>query len=318
MKKFNILPSITRNLNRIKFKAVKASPELLLVAGAISIVGGTIAACKATTKLDQVLDESRNKIEKFHDVAENPEKYELKEEYTEKDMRHDLFITYSKEAVDIVKLYAPAVALTTLGIACMFGSHNILSKRNAALAAAYATVDKGFKEYRKRVVERFGKDMDRELRFNIKSQEFEEKTIDAKGKEKIIKKNVDVVSDDPSTYSEYAKFFDSSCREWEDNAEYNLSFLKNMENRANDLLRVNGHLFLNEVYDMLGIERTKAGQIVGWVYKKNSDEQGEDSDGRVDFGIFEGRRVKNREFVNGYEPVILLDFNVDGNILDMM
>ena len=73
-------------------------------------------------------------------------------------------------------------------------------------------------------------------------------------------------------------------------------------------------MFLNDVYEMLGIPKTKAGYVVGWIYDKNHPV----GDNEVDFGIFDMEREKNRDFVNGYERTILLDFNVDGNILDMM
>ena len=97
-----------------------------------------------------------------------------------------------------------------------------------------------------------------------------------------------------------------------------------MQARANDLLKAKGYLFLNDVYDMLGIPRTKAGQIVGWTYdretceSKTVDENGDPvGDGFIDFGIFNAKRP-NRRFVDGYESVILLDFNVEGNVLDLL
>ena len=65
---------------------------------------------------------------------------------------------------------------------------------------------------------------------------------------------------------------------------------------------------------MLGIPRTQAGQIVGWIY----DEKHPIGDNKVDFGIYNTYNEANRNFVNGYERTILLDFNVDGNILDMI
>ena len=65
---------------------------------------------------------------------------------------------------------------------------------------------------------------------------------------------------------------------------------------------------------MLGARRTKAGAQVGWVY----DENNVVGDNYVDFGIFDTRRSKARDFVNGYEKVIVLDFNVDGYILDLI
>lgn len=108
--------------------------------------------------------------------------------------------------------------------------------------------------------------------------------------------------------SQYARFFDSGCAAWNEDPEYNLLFLKQQQNYANDLLKAKGHLFLNEVYDMLTIPRSKAGQVVGWVY----NDENPIGDNRVDFGIY---AEHNTSAINGFERSILLDFNVDGDIL---
>ncbi len=326
--KFNVSKltnAVSRNASKVGMKISKSSPQIGLVVGTVAIIGGVVGACKATTKLSQVMEQPKKDLDDIHGAIEHPEEYELEPgQYTEKDANRDLFITYSKCAVSIAKLYALPAASILLGLGCFYGSHHIMSTRNAALAAAYASVDKSFKQYRDRVVSRFGKEMDRELRYDIKAETFEKTTVDAKGKEKVVKETVEVVSDNPADYSEFARFFDSSCKEWEDDPEYNMMFLKGMQARANDLLKVKGHLFLNEVYEMLGMQPSKAGQIVGWTYNKETgesrtiDENGEPvGDGFIDFGIFESRRA-NRAFVNGYEPVILLDFNVEGNVLDLI
>jgi hypothetical protein len=199
-----------------------------------------------------------------------------------------------------------------LSIVGIVSSHNILRKRNVALAAAYATVDRGFKEYRGRVVERFGKELDRELKYNIKAKEVEETVVDEKGKEKKVKKTIEVA--DINECSDYARFFDEYCAGWDKNPEYNLMFLRMQQAHANDVLKERGHLFLNEVYDMLGINRTQAGNIVGWVYDKNDPLR----DNYVDFGIYDLHNDKARDFVNGRERSILLDFNVDGNIWELL
>lgn len=115
--------------------------------------------------------------------------------------------------------------------------------------------------------------------------------------------------DNRNNTSDYARFFDETCAPWEKDPEYNVCFLNQQQNFANDLLRRQGYLFLNDVYDMLGIARTKAGQVVGWVY----DEKNPIGDNYVDFGLYD---LRNARFVNGYEKSILLDFNVDGVILD--
>lgn len=311
MKKTELMNNVSRSINRIGFKLKKHSPEILAVTGTIGVVTSAVMACKATTKLGAILEKTKTDMEVIRTAMEHPE-YLEPEKYTEDDGKNDIRILYAKTGLNIIKLYAPSVILGGLSIAAMLTSNNILRKRNIALAAAYTAVDKGFKEYRSRVVERFGEETDRELRYNLKSKEIEETVVDEKGKEKTVKKTVNVV--DPSTYSVYARFYDDGCNGWTKNPEDNLYFLKCQENYANDLLKTRGHLFLNEVYDMLGIPRTQAGQIVGWVY----DEKNPVGDNFVDFGILDLYDEKKREFVNGYERTILLDFNVDGEIFKIL
>jgi hypothetical protein len=309
MKKFDITTKVTRGLNKAGFQLKKHSPEILIVAGVAGAVTSAVMACKATTKLNDILEESKEQVDKIHEAMEHPEN--LPEEYTEEDGKKDLTIVYTQTAVKLLKLYGPSIVLGGLSITAILTSNNIMRKRNIAIAAAYTAVDKSFKDYRGRVVERFGKDLDRELRYNIKKEEVEETIVDEKtGKEKTIKKTIDVANE----VSEFAKFFDDGCTGWTKDPELNLAFLLKQQAFADDKLKANGYLYLNEVYDMLGIPRTKAGQIVGWIY----DEKNPIGDNYVDFGIFDSNKVKNRDFVNGYERTILLDFNVDGNILNLM
>lgn len=322
--KLNFMNNMGRTLSRAGLKVRAHSPEILAVAGVIGVVASAVMACKATTKIDGVLNKTKDDLDKIHEANEDgylidPETGEAIE-YTADDCKKDTTIVYTKTGWQIAKLYAPSVALGALSIGCMLTSHTILRKRNVALAAAYATIDKGFKEYRGRVVERFGKELDRELKYNIKSQKVEEVVLDENGNPvtdkngevKTVEKTIEVGSiHEPS---EFARFFDECCAGWNRDAELNLYFLRQQQNWANDKLKSRGYLFLNEVYDMLGIQRTKAGQIVGWVY----DGTGEWSDNYVDFGIYDLYNEKARDFVNGREKSILLDFNVEGNILDMI
>lgn len=314
MKNLAIVNNLTKTANKVGFKLRKHSPEILMVAGVVGTVTSAVMACKATLKVNEVVEETKETIDKIHTATEKG-KTESGLDYSAEDSKKDLTIVYAQTGLKFVKLYAPAVILGTLSITSILASNNILRKRNIALGAAYAAIDKSFKEYRGRVIERFGEAVDRELKYNIKSQKIEEVVTDPEtGKEKKVKSTVDVI--DPNLYSEYARFFDDGCKGWEKNAEYNLMFLRATQNYANDLLRSRGYLFLNDVYDMLGIERTKAGQIVGWVY--DPDNPDHNGDNYVDFGIYDMRKPKARDFVNGYERVILLDFNVDGNIWDLM
>jgi hypothetical protein len=310
MRKIKLPASTTRALNRAALKIRKHSPEILVASGIVGVVTSTVMACKATTKIDEVLTESKEHVEMTKKYVEDNG---FTEKYTENDYKKDLTIMYTQRGMKLVKLYAPAVILGTVSITAILAGHNILRKRNVALAAAYATVDKGFKEYRGRVIERFGEELDRELKYNIKSKDVEEvKVNEETGKEEISKKTVNVA--DPNAYSDYARFFDDGCTGWTKDPEYNLMFLKDQQRYANDRLQSKGSLFLNEVYDMLGIPRTKAGACVGWIY----DEKNPVGDNFVDFGIYDMYNERKRDFVNGYERTILLDFNVDGNILDLI
>ena len=305
---------VGKTLNKTKFQVMKHSPEILVISGAIGVVTSAVMACRATTKLSKVMSEHKTTVEQIHHVANHPEVLPENKEYTKNDAKKDLAITYTQTGLKLAKLYAPSVILGALSLTCMISSSNILRKRNAALAAAYAAVDNGFKTYRSNVVERFGKEVDKELRYSIKAKEFEEVETDKNGKEKKVKKTVDVAKIDMP--SDYARFFTVGCDNWQKDAEHNLWYLKQQQNYANEKLRAQGYLFLNDVYDMLGIPRSTPGQIVGWVYNdKNPNHEG---DNYVDFGIYNINRESNRDFVNGYESSILLDFNVDGPIYELI
>ena len=320
MNKPEFMNNITRTLNKAAFQLKKHSPEILVVAGVVGVVGSTVMACKATTKVNDILDDTKEQLDKIHEAGEKLENGETLmckdgEEYTVEQNKKDLTIVYAQTAFKFVKLYAPAVIVGGLSITAILAGHNITRKRNIALAAAYTAIDKSFKEYRGRVVERFGEALDKELKYGIKTKEVDEIVTNEDGTESVVKKTVDVVdATDPSNISEYARFFDDGCTGWTKDPEYNLMFLRNQQRYANDLLQSKGHLFLNEVYDLLGIPRSKAGQVVGWIY----DEKHPIGDNFVDFGIYDTNKSKSREFVNGTERVILLDFNVDGNIWDLM
>lgn len=319
MKKAEIMKSVSSTFYKVSFQLKKHSPEILIAAGVIGTVTSAVMACNATTKISAILEKTKEDIETIHECASD---MSLSEEYTPEDEKKDLAIIYVQTGVKLAKLYAPSVALGVLSISSILASNNILHKRNVALAAAYATVDKGFKEYRNHVIERFGNEVDRELKYNLKAKKIDKIETDPEtGKEKKIKKNAFVVN--PSDISGYARFFEKYTMDeagnsvlnphWESNNEYNLMFIKAQESYANDLLRAKKRLFLNEVYEMLGLPCTKAGQVVGWIY----DSEHPIGDNYVDFGLY-ADNLSYSDYVNGFDPAILLDFNVDGNIWDMM
>lgn len=305
MNKNEIMSRASKIVGKASFQLKKHSPEILVVAGVAGTVVSAIIACKATLKVNEIVEDVKHDIDDVHDAVEKGIT-KAGENYSVEDSKKDLAVIYAKTGVSFAKLYAPAVILGTLSITSILASNNILRKRNVALSAAYAAVDKGFKDYRERVVERFGEQVDKELKYNIKAKKFDEVTTDPEtGKEKKVKTMANVVN--PADLSDYAYFF-STSRYLASDHDYNMMFLRAEQNYANDKLTSRGYLFLNEVCERLGLPITKAGQVVGWV--KNSEK----SDGFVDFNIREiGRDVDGR-----YESDILLDFNVDGPILDLI
>lgn len=306
-----LINKVSRSFHKVGFKFKKHSPEILAVTGVIGVVTSAVMACKATTKVNDIVDEAKDTIEKIHDSVGKGLHTSDGEEYTEEVAKKDLTIVYAQTGLKFVKLYGPSVALGVASIACLLGSNHILRKRNIALAAALTNVATSFKEYRGRLVDRFGKDLDRELRFGVKAKEVEETVVDEDGNETTVKKTVEVV--DPNTaHSLYSIVFCEGNTGWTRNAELNKVFLIQQQNWANDKLKMNGILTLNEVYDMVGAPRTAYGQIAGWVYTDDNSI----GDNFVDFGIFDVNNEKACDFVNGREKSIILDFNCIGNILE--
>lgn len=285
----------TQFIGRKILVAKKQSPHIFFVAGVISAVASTVLACRATLKLSDTLDDIQKDI---NDHKKLKELVPPGNEYPMEQYNRDEIYLYVRGGVKLTKLYGPSVILGVAAIGLLTGSHIQLTRRNAALMAAYAALQKAFEEYRERVQAEVGEEKENDLYHNLSTIEI----TDENGKKTEIK-----VAND-SKWSVYAKFFDEGSRHWQKDPEFNRFYLQAQQNYANDLLRSRGHVFLNEVYDMLDVERTKAGQMVGWVLN-------DEGDNYVSFGIF---ATDNSRFVNGVERSILLDFNVDGVIFDKL
>jgi len=279
--------AVTLNMGRGMLTLKKDSPHIFFVAGIVGVVVSTVLACRATLKLEETLDNIQGDLKNVNDV-------EVTEIETEQEHKKDVGYVYVKSGLQIAKLYAPAVIIGAASITALTGSHVQLSRRNASLMAAYAIVQKAYEDYRERVQEELGKQRELELFRG-------EKTEAVEGSKELVKLH------DPNKLSPYSKIFDEYSREWEKDPELNRLFVQCQQNYANNLLHARGHVFLNEVYDMLGIDRTKAGAVVGWVISKDG------GDNYIDFGIF---NPGTTNFVNGWERSIVLDFNVDGVIYD--
>ena len=266
----------------------KSSPNLLFGAGLAGMIGSTVLACRATLKMDEVLGEAKMKLSTASTLEHD--------DYTSKDRQKDITLIYVQTSASIVRAYAPAIIIGGLSVAALTRSHIILSRRNAALTAAYAALERGFAEYRARVVEKYGEEEDRNLRYAGHTV-----TIDD-GKKKTRELKAGVIG--PSIY---ARWFNADSSSWSKDPNVNYFFLKCQQDWANDMLKARGHLFLNEVYDTLGIPRSQAGAVVGWVMGAGDD--------YVNFGVLLDNDMCIVDFFYA-DDEILLDFNVDGVIFD--
>lgn len=291
--------SVSAKLARPMLRLHKVSPQIMFGAGVIGVVSAGVLACQATLKLDRTLEKGLAReldIQRMtHEGLEDfePEKYD----------KH-MAAAKIKLILDIAKLYAPAVSLTVISIGLLTGSHVTLTRRNAATAAAYATVSEAYARYREGVIEKHGASEDEELRHGVVL--VEESVTDDTGKVKKVKNKRS------GGLSEYAQCFEESNANWRPGGNANWFFLNSQERYWNNHLQSYGHVFLNEVLDSLGLQKTKAGQVVGWVAGETN------GDGYISFGIFENERSERvRDFMTGAEDSIWLDFNVDGIVLDL-
>lgn len=285
--------TLSRVGGRSLLQAQKYSPEILTTVGVVGVIAAGVMASRATLKLSPIIEQKQSTLELIRSE-------DISEEYTEDTKNKDIAKVYIQTGLRVVKLYGPAVSLAALSVISIVSAHGIMRKRNIALAAAYKTVESAFSEYRKRVAEELDDDREMLISRNV----YEEIVKDEDTGDEVAVQLAHL------GHSPYAKFFDELSSNWRKNADYNLMFVRTMEQNFNDLLHSRGHVFLNEVYDAFDIPHTKAGAVVGWV-RGNGDDF-------IDFGVYDLLDDTKRAFVNGYERSILLDFNVDGVILDLI
>jgi Family of unknown function (DUF6353) len=293
--------AVSLKIGRQILVSQKNSPTILFVGGVVGVVATTVLACRATLKLEDILEDSKKKLELSHTYKDD-----ISIEYAEQDRRKDVALIYVKNVGSIVRIYGPSIAIGTLSIAALTGSHRILTNRNAALTVALTTLQTGFDEYRRRVVDELGPEKDQEFRYGTEVRKIKNEET---GKlETITKAAIDGAS-------VHARYFDSKCASWKSVYDYNLFFLESQQQYANDLLLRRGHVTLNDVYDSLGMERSVDGFLIGWLYR-------DDGDNVIDFGYeLNSSNLPSaeeyRNFRTRWDGAILLDFNVDpGTIYD--
>lgn len=283
----NISPSVQQSLSRIGLQLQKHAPAILTTLGVGAVVTSGVLAAKNTLKLEKKIDESQARLQNVNELIEQGEVPEGART-----------AVYVRNVVEVSKLYFLPVGLMAGGIVCILSANNILNKRNAALAAAYNGLAASYKAYRGRVREELGEEREKELYYG----ERREQVTGENGKKQVVLKPA---ADGEHVGSPTRFIYDVHNPNWTGFHDENLFRLQMAQNMHNDLLRARGHVFLHEVLDTLGIQRTPASAVTGWIFDtENPDHEG---DNYIEFNI--------RDYQSEY-GYIMLDFNIDGTIFD--
>ena len=309
---------------RTGLKLRKASPEIMLVGGLIAGATAIVTAVIATKKisedeelkdLEQELDDIKNEADEDIDAVMNDDTVELHGYSSKEECIKDIKKTKKQKGFRVlkkliwkyVKAYGLSAFLVLLSMALILASHGVLKKRYISTTIAYKALDEAFKDYRERVKEAVGEEKERHY-YNGTHEGGEDTVIDENGEAHTTKVAVKDIKKKNSPYE-----FDFNAMtapgNWESNSDYNLMFLRSIENYLNDLLNSRGHVFLNEALDALGMKRTREGSVVGWL-------KGSGGDDYVDLGFTEYYTDEYSDVQDGYLRNIHLNFNVDGLIWD--
>lgn len=311
----NVGGFVKRGAKRAGLKISKRSPEILLGFGVISFVGTVFIACKQTLKAEEILDEHAEKIQDIEDVVQMSKDDPEHVSYSENDMKKDKAVAFVQTGWKFAKLYAPAIGLGAVSIACFGASYGIMRKRNVALSVAYAAVDQAFKEYRGRVREELGEDKDNFFRYGYEKVKGIVAVDDKTGNTREAELDTVPWDEEKKTVSGSSAFVyaPETSRYYqvdEIHNDFNISAARNNLQVDYD---INGYLFLNDVLKALGMEPVPYGQLVGWI-KGIGDPY---LDFRVKKVYREIPQERKRLGVCGdYECIYEFDFNTCGVIWD--
>lgn len=300
----NVKNSVVCFVSKSYRVAEKHSPEILCVAGVIGGVVGAVMACKASTKITEVVEDTKTALEAIDAGAEIIEIHG--EDHTVKEHGESVRFVYLRTAWVITKMYGPALIVGGMSIASIFASNNILRKRTLAIGAAYATLDKSFKDYRERVIERFGSDVDEELKMGVKAMKIEETVVDPEtGKEKKVKKTVKVT--DANLASPWAEYFDHRSLTYDRNNDFNLCFLGAQETYLTNKLGVKGWISYNDIMEAIDMP---------YAFKPEGQYFGVSKNGPDGYVNLRAKIVQRINEDGTVEDAIVIDPNIEGDILN--
>jgi hypothetical protein len=303
--------------NKTKFWTKKHSPELLIAGGIIMAAGAIVSACFATKKAGEILPPATKKIAEIHDNLKDSNKIANKQ-IDPKEEKRELAKVYAKTGGKLLLVYAPTVVMFAASVSCILGSHNIMKGRNLALAAAYTTLDNGYKAYRKRVKDKIGETAEEAIFKDVRDEKKE--VVDKNGELKTKTVKTPHMTDDADPYT---ALYACGNRGWERDAKLNYDYLMLHQAYLNHKLQAQGFLFLSDVYDelgfdakMLGADKIRASHILGWIY----DPKDPTRDNYVSFGLTDKYGISKSRVsaqIENNESDFWLEFNCDGDILNL-
>lgn len=302
-------------IQKVKF----SSPELLIGAGVVGLVGAAVVAVRRGVRWHTAA-----KTEIAHDL-ETIKKAEGSPQYTREDKVQDYARVIGKGVWSFTQIYGPSVAVGAASVASILAGTGILRGRLAAVTSAAATAQAALDRYRQRVREKLGDDADSEFAHEVIGRKTKLKHEDGT-KETQVTYHLVPSSGEWMSASPYSRLWDDSALEWSPNRELQYLTLRSLENHFNRELDVRGVVFLNDVYKALGLPMSKDAALVGWIkdYEKPkmaklAAELGRvPGDGVISFGVFENESPSARAYLAGDDNRVVLDFNVDGVIYDLI
>lgn len=287
--------------NSVKSGLVKAAPGLMITCGIAGVAVGSYKAAQVTPMAKEAIAEFKATRDAIEQHEEDPEA-----------KRECIKAGYRSLGSTLLHAYAKPVLFVTGGTALILGGHGIVSKKLATTTASLISTDRIFRNYRNNVIEDQGEEADFRYRTGVKTVNVETVEQDVRGRKRKVNKEYDVLEElvnDP-----FLKLFDESNPNFTKNPTRNLDFLRQQVDFLNRRLVAEGFVSLNDVLYQLGYNRCAEGSIYGWFY----DPDNPNCHNEIDIGIKDIRRKTIQNAINGYEPVILLNFNVDGLIINKL
>lgn len=302
-------------IQKVKFR----SPELLIGAGVVGLVGAAVVAVRRGVRWHTAA-----KAEIVHDL-ETIKKAEGSPQYTREDRVRDYAQVIGKGVWSFTQIYGPSVAVGVASVVSILAGTGILKGRLAAMTSAAATAQAALERYRSRVREKLGDDADYEFAYEVSAKKAKIKHEDGT-KESLVTYHLVPSSGEWMAASPYSRLWDENAMEWCANRDIQFLTLRSLENHFNQELNARGVVFLNDVYKALGLPMSKDAALVGWIkdYEKPkmaklAAELGRvPGDGAISFGVFENESPSARAYLAGDDNRVVLDFNVDGVIYDLI